>query len=170
MTNPTHVKSLITEGPVTVGEVFEVYSVDPTGSVLVNDGVGGMWTLCQGEYEPYTPLDELAALDNAEITGEHKTFGEMTSEEKGALLLAHHRGEEIESHNMGSIPGEEWSVTTFPSWTKTALYRIKPKTVIEERVGYWVNHDKDWDAALPMKETYRDGKLVSLHWEAEEDK
>lgn len=54
-----------------------------------------------------------------------KTWGEMSDAEKGALLLAHHEGREIETHTRGLIIRDDWIVVDHPSWTPTALYRIK---------------------------------------------
>ena len=49
-----------------------------------------------------------------------KTWGEMTPEEKGALLLAHHEGKIIESLLY------DWAKCS-PSWTDSVAYRIKPE-------------------------------------------
>jgi hypothetical protein len=59
---------------------------------------------------------------------EAKLWKDMTPEEKGALLLAHHEGKEIEffaSHNAWQ--GCEGS----PSWISYYAYRVKPVPVRE---------------------------------------
>ena len=51
---------------------------------------------------------------------------DMTPEEKGALLLAHHEGKEIEYHSFGV----GW-VTERPNWFEWCRYRIKPQPKVE---------------------------------------
>lgn len=59
----------------------------------------------------------------AEWTDEPKTWGELTDAEKGALLLAHHRGEAIQF-----IPydGATWRFC-IPQWADNKPYRVKPE-------------------------------------------
>ena len=52
-----------------------------------------------------------------------KTWGEMTAEEKGALLLAHHEGKTIEFIGDGHWVPLEWEF----DWLGEHCYRIKPK-------------------------------------------
>ena len=64
---------------------------------------------------------------------------DMTPEEKGALLLAHHEGKEIEYHSFGV----GW-VTERPNWFEWCRYRIKPQPKVEVveiygRLGVGVN-------------------------------
>jgi hypothetical protein len=51
-----------------------------------------------------------------------KLWRDMTPEEKGALLLAHHEGKVIEN----SMYGEHWGAAT-PSWCNNIYYRVRPE-------------------------------------------
>jgi hypothetical protein len=56
-----------------------------------------------------------------------KTWAEMTPEEKGALLLAHHE-------NPGSVEflfNEEWTVLKGLGWLDDMRYRVRPEPVRE---------------------------------------
>jgi len=68
-----------------------------------------------------------------DLTKIDKPFGELDDATKGALLLAHHRGEVIEFFGAG------WHVIGNPIWTDTDRYRIQPKPVIGEVVFHGVN-------------------------------
>lgn len=75
----------------------------------------------------------------------YKTWGEMTREEKGELLLAHHEGKVIQylSHG-GDWIDEEYSEFDVPS----GFYRVKPEPVVETVVVYGRNDggpaSQDW--------------------------
>ena len=51
---------------------------------------------------------------------------DMTPEEKGALLLAHHEGKTIEY-----FVGGRWLFLSMPSWGENCRYRVKPEPVRE---------------------------------------
>ena len=51
-----------------------------------------------------------------------KIWQDLTPEEKGALLLAHHEGEEIQFE----LSGVEW-IKAEPSWEGIIAYRVRPK-------------------------------------------
>jgi hypothetical protein len=53
-----------------------------------------------------------------------KTWGEMTDDEKGALLLAWHYMKVIELFQDG-----QWLQTNFPGWLNGYAYRIRPEPV-----------------------------------------
>ena len=57
-----------------------------------------------------------------------KTWGEMTDAEKGALLLAHHQGVQVEY--MLFVTGE-WRVSPAPMWNSCHAYRIRKEPVRE---------------------------------------
>jgi hypothetical protein len=95
-----------------------------------------------------------------------KQWRDMTPEEKGALLLAHHEGKVIESRWLG----ENWTPTCAPEWHLGASYRIRPEPK-RETVGlkysrakddvavFWPDSAKEWDLPdieLPLA----DGKVV----------
>lgn len=82
------------------------------------------------------------------MTDKLRPWGELTDQEQGALLLAHHRGEEIEYFGCYS---REWNVIVDPAWRDELLYRVKPKPVVEtvtlygrghpmENIGPWIFH------------------------------
>ena len=53
-----------------------------------------------------------------------KLWCDMTPEEKGALLLAHHEGKVIECSMCRT---SDWFVMGEPSWTSSNAYRIRPE-------------------------------------------
>lgn len=67
-----------------------------------------------------------------------KIWRDMTDEEKGALLLAHHEGRVIERHvgkldeeNGALFPADEWRFVFRPVWHEDISYRVKPEPVRE---------------------------------------
>jgi hypothetical protein len=68
-----------------------------------------------------------------DLTKIDKPFGELDDATKGALLLAHHRGEVIEY-----TIGNGWKVPLYVAWSDGAIYRVQPKPVIGEVVLYGV--------------------------------
>lgn len=66
--------------------------------------------------------------------GKGKTFGDMTPEEKGALLLAYHEGKTLEYKIHGDC---EWRLTASrPAFADRSCYRVKPEPVVVEVVKY----------------------------------
>lgn len=65
---------------------------------------------------------------------EMKTWGEMTDAEKGALLLAHHEGKEIEYY--GEV-GDSWRLVNNPGWYDDTPYRVKQVKSITEVYMYF---------------------------------
>jgi len=59
-----------------------------------------------------------------------KLWRDMTPEEKGALLLAHYEGKQIEV-NRGPFECGEWREDHYPEWMHNYAYRIKPKPKVE---------------------------------------
>lgn len=51
-----------------------------------------------------------------------KLWRDMTDVEKGALLLAHHKGKAIEAWD-----GDEWLHADCPSWSYDTQYRVRPE-------------------------------------------
>lgn len=95
-----------------VGETYEVLEVKPSGCIVVISGEAGA--------DP--DLFEL-------VEPRPKTFGEVTDEEKDALLLAHHEGKMIQRYL-----GSGWRDTPSPispSWAPDIAYRVKPEPVIK---------------------------------------
>ena len=58
------------------------------------------------------------------VTQEPKLWRDMTPEEKGALLLAHHEGQSIQS--FGVFVPDMWCAD-LPEWEDKVAYRIKPE-------------------------------------------
>lgn len=92
-----------------------------------------------------------------------RTWGGMSDEEKGALLLAHHRGEVIEFVG-GTV--KEWKRID-PPWWNWHYYRVKKHPVVEVK-NIWMRSVSG--LAIPdilCECTYTDGKPTKIHWEAE---
>lgn len=70
-----------------------------------------------------------------------KLWRDMTPEEKGALLLAHHEGKAIEYF---SHIDHEWGRISEPDWQYNYAYRIKPEPKVETVTthGTWCNKGK----------------------------
>lgn len=91
----------------------------------------------------------------------YKTWGEMTPEEKGALLLAHHEGKAIE---IFSEDEQEWYEYT-PRWAYWVSYRVKPEEPkIEEKVFevYLASGGSENKGTATV--TYADGKPTKMVW------
>jgi hypothetical protein len=58
------------------------------------------------------------------MTDTPKLWRDMTPEEKGALLLAHHEGQYIQSFGV-FVPDMWWG--DLPEWEDKVAYRIKPE-------------------------------------------
>lgn len=68
-----------------------------------------------------------------------KLWRDMTPEEKGALLLAHHEGKQIEV-NREILECGEWWEDHYPEWMHNYAYRIKPEPKVEAvNQGYKTN-------------------------------
>lgn len=65
----------------------------------------------------------------------HKIWGQMTPEEKGALLLAHHEGKTIEVSY--GLPGDGWVKSNEPDWEDNLAYRVKPGPEVKTQELYW---------------------------------
>jgi hypothetical protein len=61
------------------------------------------------------------------------TWGDMTPEQQGALLLAHHQGKTIEGNSW--VTGL-WIYMKHPPWIKGGSYRVKPETVVVHHERY----------------------------------
>ena len=75
------------------------------------------------------------------MTDNPKTWGEMTPEEKGALLLAHYEGKSIHVY----VPGDSWIPVPKPAWHDLYAYRVKPEPKRETvRLSGQVYLDGQW--------------------------
>lgn len=86
-------------------------------------------------------FDKELELLEEEKPMEYKTWGEMTREEKGELLLAHHDSKVIQS----SLTANTWHNISEPMWYNEQVYRVKPEPVVETVVMYGRN-DRQGDA------------------------
>ena len=68
-----------------------------------------------------------------DLTKIDKPFGELDDAIKGALLLAHIRGEVIEYDD-----GLGLEVTNKPIWSELVIYRVQPKPVIGKVVFHGI--------------------------------
>lgn len=68
-----------------------------------------------------------------------KEWCQMTREEKGELLLAHHEGKAIEFLSASG----SWKLAEDPSWLEPFPYRIKPQPVTETVTLMWCNEKGD---------------------------
>jgi len=94
------------------GDVMTVVGEHGHGPVdaTLDGGDGFVWYIQPGEFEEYVPQEE------------PKLWRDMTDAEKGALLLAHHEGKDIEAW----LYGDKWKVSP-PEWDQHNAYRTKPE-------------------------------------------
>lgn len=75
-----------------------------------------------------------------------KPFRQLTDEQKGWLLLQHHKG-----HTIQVFTGAAWVDVRSPSWEKDTLYRVKPtfvtKTCVAQQGGraFAISYESDGD-------------------------
>lgn len=96
----------------------EDFVVKHSGKVWSESAQDGFTTKCSHTFRVVsraTPKKE-----------EYPTWDEMTPEEKGALLLAHHEEKVIES----SYKGGDWGVVESPIWYTDYCFRVKPDTKV----------------------------------------
>jgi len=79
----------------------------------------------------------------AEWTDEPKLWRDMTPEEKGELLLAHHEGKVIDAY---STRYKVW-VEVKPNWYNQTAYRIRPEPE-RKTVKFYGSVDRDHDGNL----------------------
>jgi hypothetical protein len=103
--------------------------------------LAGIWYMPDGAFYPWgsdSGQDVLAKAvwsTNGEkpMTDTPKLWKDMTPEEKGALLLAHHEGKVIEASDSKS----NWHPVKKATWFEDLAYRIKPEPQRETVVLYW---------------------------------
>jgi hypothetical protein len=93
-----------------------------------------------------------------------KTWGEMSDEEQGELLLAQHRGKAIEDLTAAG----KWVPMDGQRFHDTRAYRVKKEPVVDVRkdavtIGNGLAQFMAWAEC-----TYTDGKLTKIHWEADQ--
>lgn len=69
-----------------------------------------------------------------------KPWKDMSPEEKGALLLAHHEGKVIEARDPYN-KADTWEKVILPNWTSSFAYRVKP-VVKEVLLEGFVDHER----------------------------
>lgn len=136
-----------------------------------NDDMSDYWSQTVGHNCEWV-VEETEEM-TTEQTKEYKTWGEMTPEEKGALLLAHHEGKVIEYTDTGNT----WWAPIKPQFLDNLTYRVKPE--IEEEVFDEVylevsnvpyTYSKQWGGTTKGQATvtYTDGKPAKMVWTSTE--
>ena len=108
-----------------VGEQYTIMEKHPLGHYS---------GLCAVRDFGWTPVDEVdpTMLFRIVSRATPKTWGEMTDEEKGALLLAEHEGTVIEhSHNQGAY----WKPRSNDLWHDKHCYRVRPPEPKRETIS-----------------------------------
>lgn len=105
-----------------VGPMMPSLKVDWPWIVSLGDGF--CWH-DDGSPVAYTESPRLIAewLDGVPLKVEPKLWRDMTPEEKGALMLAHHEGKKIEC----CAPNFKWFPIEAPAWVSHLRYRVKPE-------------------------------------------
>lgn len=138
----------------TEGKEYELLEVfDNEVKVLCDDGVSAIVIMSN--------LFQIKAEET--MKEEYKLFGELSPEEQGALLLAHHNDETIEVYGCDC----GWKVCIgMPSWFTDLRYRVKPKELTKPSINWshvhpdykWMATDSDGDTFLSKeKPVNRDG-------------
>ena len=83
-------------------------------------------------------VDHCHVSDRSEF--KPKPWRDMTPEEKGALLLAHHEGEVI----VARLKEGPWLLAENPSWQNDYTYRIRPPEPKRETVEVCGGVDRDY--------------------------
>lgn len=84
--------------------------------------------------EHYEPDEESVHDLVAEWADEPTLWRDMTPEQKGTLLLAHHDGKHIQ---MWDLLMEEWATILTPAWRPDFAYRVKPEPI--RQMMTWVS-------------------------------
>ena len=102
------------------------------------DGQGSyVWIMLEGTYEEYAPQPPASQGDTPTL------WRDMTPEEKGALLLAHHEKVDIQAFDVG-VAGD-WAKTWKPLFFDDIAYRIKPEPKVEVVTMDVANYDQEWE-------------------------
>lgn len=108
---------------------WSAYVDGDNGRVWRDDGThGGMYIKRNEEFDLV-----------AEWPNEPTLWHEMTPEQKGALLLAHHEGKPIECI-LPSNPCDVWDAVDRPGWVGDFAYRVKPEP--PQPREFWIGNDK----------------------------
>jgi hypothetical protein len=107
------------------GKSWEIIGIDDDGNYLIND-------------PPSRHLSNtLPFRIVSRASDTPKIWRDMTDEEKGALLLAHHEGKVIELYNTFGLA--RWVDCAYLEdyWNEDIAYRVKPKQVRGVVKLYW---------------------------------
>lgn len=134
--------------------------VDDLGDECLKAIVDGSSDTFAWFMEPHTYQPYIKETTMTQMTQEPKLWKDMTPEEKGALLLAHHEGKAIEAWAYE----DKWLVLV-PEWDEHNAYRIKPAEPVVQTVtlygsksyGHWVFGIKDEGDTHKITLTIRDG-------------
>ena len=78
------------------------------------------------------------------------TWGDMTPEQQGALLLAHHRRKTIQVKSHAS---SRWVYSEYPTWNQNTSYRIKHEPVVVHHKSYTCLYNGDLCAISKVQYT-----------------
>lgn len=85
-------------------------------------------------HEPWREMSGNSAIP-------HKPFGELSDEDKGKLLLAHHEGKEIQRRVYDYPCSWYFTTDSNPKWMPVSIYRIAPEPLTPDSI--------DWSHVAP---------------------
>lgn len=114
-------------------------------------------------------VEEVELLEEKEPIVEYKVWSDMTAEEKGALLLAHHEGKTIEYKLCRE---EGWDSGESPLWLDSLQYRVAPEektfnvSVLcgEDETPWFRPSGEGIEGVVTV--TYEDGNPTKMVWVA----
>jgi hypothetical protein len=110
------------------GTIMTVVGFTGCYTVAVADyGDGTAWHMTSDAYKLYSKETPMA-----QMTQEPKLWKDMTPEEKGALLLAHHEGKAIQTNYHPESKYNTWEDNRSPTWSSVCAYRVKPAEPVVE--------------------------------------
>ena len=168
-------------GPAKVNELVYPWNI-PHGPDLYFYAYTSEGYSCLGNFEhsikeEWKEPEEMATeTQNVEHRETYKVWGEMTPEEKGTLLLAHHEGKTIEYLRFDDV----WAEDSSPFAFRELRYRIKPEEPsVEEKVfdvvylasdSFPFTFNSVWGCGNTKGTatvTYTDGKPTKMVWECD---
>ena len=96
----------------TMAKVADAPEADAITDTIFDDGA-----------VPESPVAEVIELPKRALT----PFGELSDEDKGALLLAHYNGDALQYWVDDEWVNLDWE----PMWLNDSIYRVKPQALIE---------------------------------------
>jgi hypothetical protein len=97
--------------------------------------VDSLWKEWSGAYLKIWRIVSRAPSDDTAVD-KPVLWRDMTDAERGALLLAHHRGKVIQFKNVFCEP-HDWRSIKEPIWADAYAYRVKPAPKVETVALCW---------------------------------